>query len=178
MMRNQKGLFFVAAVACMLSAGPAREASADTYSCIAKVTDGAQKVLLAETKAIAGCAISYAKGTTSQVLACAAPFANPTVKSAQDKLLADTAGSCGTSLPPFGLTSLTAPPTLAFQHSVDLYRDIFGQDVNSLTRKDANGLKCQDAVRKAVSGCQDTRVKAVEDCFKTAWKAGSLNASA
>ncbi|MBU6282019.1 DUF4215 domain-containing protein [bacterium] len=172
-MRIQKGLFFVAAAACMLSAWSPREASAQ-YGCISKVTDGAQKVLLAETKAIAGCAVSFAKGTTSQVMPCAAPFANATVKSAQDKMLADMAASCGTSLPAFGLTSLSTPPTLAFQHSVDLYKDIFGQDVNALTRKDANGLKCQDTIRKAVSSCQDTRVKEIEGCLKAASKAGTL----
>lgn len=175
-MRIQKGIFLLAAMG-LLAASTPRSASAN-YACISKVTDGAQKVLLAETKAIAGCAVAYAKGTTSQVLPCAAPFANASVKSAQDKLLADTAKACGTSLPAFGLTSLSAPPTLAFQHSVDLYKDVFGQDVNALTRKDTNGLKCQDSVRKALSSCQDTRVKEIEDCLKSAWKSNTLSMTA
>ena len=122
-------------------------ANADTYGCVSKVTDGAQKLLLAETKALAGCAISFAKGTVSNLIPCAAAFANTTVKGAQDKLVADTTAACGTTLPAFGLSSLTAPPQLAIGHSVDLYKDLFGQNPNATTLKDINGLKCQDTLR-------------------------------
>ena len=149
-------------------------ANADTYGCVSKVTDGAQKLLLAETKALAGCAISFAKGAVSNLIPCAAAFANTTVKGAQDKLVADTTAACGTTLPAFGLSSLTAPPQLAIGHSVDLYKDLFGQNPNATTLKDINGLKCQDTLRKAMGSCQDTRVKEFEACLKTASKNGSF----
>jgi hypothetical protein len=136
--------------------------------CVNALNMDLANVSAAHAKALLGCAKGYAKSGSSAEACLTEP--NRAIERAEQRTLLDEDMGCIDSPPDFGITDAVTVIDAAERETSDMFRDIFGFDLDAALitwAVDKDAAKCQEAVVKSTGQCQRANLKAFNRCKKT-----------
>jgi hypothetical protein len=150
----------------------------EQQACINALNMSLAKVSGAYAKAFSKCVKNYSR-TGSSAEACLMAE-NSSVDRAEQRTFKQEMARCKEPAPDFGATDAVTVNDAAMQLEIDVFREIFGADLDAALvtlAADKDAAKCQGAVVKSVNRCQKTTLKEFNRCKKVRLKNAIIRTS-